>query len=392
MKSKIYFTFCLAALFFSCQKEELEKEQLLDVLQEEELPNTIDKEIDFSVNPTKNWVFQMQHSSGLLESAENTNFVSLYDNALATLFFIKEDQKTKAEQILDFYVSKIPIELDVNGGFYQTRYTNGAGGERVWMGDNAWLLISINHYKEKYNSSKYDDLATRLEQWLRSLQQENGALLGGVNPNGTDIPLVTEGIITAFNAVPGFDDFHKNILSFIKNERWDVDNALVLSWPENPSYAYALDLHSLSSIIFPEFSENVLLQADKYWTQQEFTLSGEVISGYSFDEDKDVVWLEGTAQMAVAFNAMGNTENANQLITEIEKTIIQSTILENAKGIPYTTNHGTSYGPTVLWDHADIAPALSSTIWYLFAKDNFNPMALGRKLSIPNENQFWIQN
>jgi len=39
----------------------------------------------------------MQHTSGLMESAENTNFVSLYDNALAAIFFIQEDEKAKAE-------------------------------------------------------------------------------------------------------------------------------------------------------------------------------------------------------------------------------------------------------------------------------------------------------
>ena len=392
MKSKIYFAVCISALFFSCQKEAIIEEQIFDVLLEDEIEDTVDKEPTFSADPVKNWVFQMQHTSGLLESVENTNFVSLYDNALATILFINENQKNKAEQVLDFYNSKITSELEVNGGFYQTRNTNGEAGERIWMGDNAWLLIAINHYKTQYNSDKYANLAAHLEAWLRSLQIENGALLGGINSNGSNIPLVTEGIITAFNAVPGFDDFHKNILSYIKNERWDTTNNVVLSWPENPDYAYAMDLHSLSSTILDGFSTNVLTQADRFLTQQEFTLSGDVISGYCFDEDKDVVWLEGTAQMAVAFKAMGNIGRGNELIAEIEKTVIQSTIIENAKGIPYTTNHGTSYGATQLWDHTDIAPALSATIWYLFAKEDFNPMALGRKTNIPEDQQFWAHN
>ncbi len=393
MKSKIYVTLCTAILFFSCQKDGLEEEPLLQVLKENEIQNTVKNESIISTNPVKNWVYQMQHTSGLLESAEHTDFVSLYDNALATIFFINENQITKAEKVLDFYNSKISSELETNGGFYQTRNTKGEAGERIWMGDNAWLLIALNHYKGRYNSTKYDNLAAHLESWLRSLQQENGALLGGTNTNGTDIPLVTEGIITAFNAVPGFDDFHKNILRYIKNQRWDAINKLVVSWPENPSYTYALDLHSLSSAILDGFSANVLTQADdRYFTQQEFTLSGEVISGYCFDEDKDVVWLEGTAQMAVAFNAMGNIGRSTDIILELEKTFIPSSSIENAKGIPYTTNHGTSYGSTLLWDHTDIAPALSSTLWYLFAKDGFSPLTLGRKATIPSEDQFWAEN
>lgn len=392
MKLKIYLTFCIAALFFSCQKEALEKEQILDILLENELETNANKESVSSIDAVRNWVFQMQHTSGLLESAENTNFVSLYDNALATIFFITENQKEKAERVLDFYSSRITTELKVNGGFYQTRNITGDAGERIWMGDNAWLLIALNHYKERYNSTKYDIMAAHLESWLRSLQQENGALLGGTNTNGTDIPLVTEGIITAFNAVPGFDDFHINILRYIKNERWDATNNIVVSWPENPSYTYALDLHSLSSAIFDGFSENLLTQANRYFTEQEFTISGEVISGYCFDEDKDVVWLEGSAQMAVAFKVMGNNNTSENLILELEKTFIPSTIFENAKGVPYTTNHGTSYGSTILWDHADITPSASATIWYLFAKDGFSPLRLGKKQNIPSAYQFWANN
>lgn len=391
MKSRILISVCTAVLFFSCEKERLIEADVLQVVQETEIENTVKTESIVASDPVKNWVVQMQRPSGLLESAEHTNFVSLYDNALATIFFIKEDQKDKAEQVLDFYCSKITAELDVNGGFYQTRNIQGSDGERVWMGDNAWLLIALNHYKAQYQSTKYDHLAVRLASWLRSLQQENGALLGGSNSNGTDIPLVTEGIITAFNAVPGYDDFHKNILRYIKNERWDVTNNLIVSWPENPRYTYALDLHSLSSTIFDGFSKNILTQADRYFTQQEFTLSGALISGYCFDEDKDVVWLEGTAQMAVAFNTLGDTHKGESLLLELEKTFIDSAIYENAKGVPYTTNHGTSYGTGLLWDHADITPSLSSTIWYLFAKEGFSPLTLGRKATIPSEDQFWTE-
>lgn len=356
--------------------------------------NTISKEkLNIRSNdPIKNWVYQMQHTSGLLESAEETNFVSLYDNALAAIFFIHDNQKEKAEGILNFYYSKINEEVLVNGGFYQTRNIDGEEAETLWMGDNAWLLIAINHYSDTYNSSKYDVLGKHLENWLRSLQDKDGGLKGGIRADGTEMPKITEGMLTAFNAVKGYDDFHINILKFLQNERWDAKNMVLMAWPENPKYAYAMDIHSLSSGILPGMSENVLLEANRYLNQQKTQVNGETLTGYSFDEDKDVVWLEGTAQMAVAFQSVGQTEKTAEIINELEKTFIQSTSITNAKGIPYTSNHGTSYGSTVLWDHADIAPALSSTIWYLFAKEHFNPLALGKKSNIPEIQKFWIQN
>ncbi|MFD0796315.1 hypothetical protein ACFQZJ_02500 [Maribacter chungangensis] len=382
---------CLAMLFLSCEKDSVTELNVFEVTQEI-LPNPPKTNNSSSLDtPVINWVVGMQHDSGLLESAAHTNFVSLYDNALATILFISINKKEKAEKVLDFYQSKMQEEVLRNGGFYQFRNINGGEGERIWMGDNAWLLIAINQYKETYGSTKYDAMASGLDKWLRSLQLENGGLRGGLDQDGSEIPLVTEGIITAFNAVQGFDDFHVNILNYLKNERWDPENQIFLSWPENPAYAYAMDLHSLSSIMLDGLSTNVLIQADRYLTQQELTVNGEMISGYCFDEDRDVVWLEGTAQMAVAFQAQGDREKAETLIKELEKSIISSTMLENAKGIPYSSNHGTSYGTAMLWDHADTTPALSSTVWYLFAKNYFNPLQLGKKNDVPESFKFWSQ-
>jgi len=390
MNSKLYVTVSAVVLFFSCQKEETAavtfdvQQQVLPDSPEVSTADTLD-------SPAASWVMGMQHPSGLLESASHTNFVSLYDNALAVIHFVHEDEREQAEMVLDFYQSKMEEELTLNGGFYQFRNTTGAEGERIWMGDNAWLLIAINHYNKAYTSTKYDSMANKLNSWLRSLQLENGGLRGGVNQDGSEIPFVTEGIITAYNAVSGFDDFHRNILEYLKNERWDAENGVFLSWPENPSYAHALDVYSLSTAIFEDISVDVLLKADRFYTQQESTMTGEVLSGYCFDEDKDVVWLEGTAQMAVAFKSLGYDSKSTSLLKELEKSFIQSSTIDKAQGIPYVTNSGTTYGNSILWDHADIAPALSSTIWYLFAKANFNPFQLGKKKDIPNSNKFWIQ-
>jgi hypothetical protein len=336
-----------------------------------------------------NWILRRQQSSGLLESTEISSFTSLYDNALAAIFFIQEDKKENTEKIFDYYESIADTELSQNGGFFQFRNSDGSEPERIWMGDNAWLLIALNQYANKYQSTKYKALALKLDSWLRSLQMENGALKGGTNADGTEIPNVTEGMITAFHAVKGYDDFHKKILQFLRNNRWDEELGLLMAWPENPEYAFALDVLSLSKLIFKDLSDDVLFQANKFLNDQTATLSGALITGYCFDQDKDVIWLEGTAQMAVAFNDIQRSDLTEKIMENIEKTRIQSTISENAAGIPYAANYGTSYGASALWDHADITPALSSTLWYYFAKTNFNPFDAGKKSVIPEADRFW---
>lgn len=400
MVNKISFVLLFAFIVLSCSKDDLKEEIIFNDgtdLSEETTSQPAEEDNEeqplSSIQKTANWVTNIQQPNGLLESSENTNFVSLYDNALAALVFIDQGALEKAERILDFFNGKTQTELQSGtGGFYQFRDSNGENGSRTWMGDNAWLLIAINHYHEASGNQKYDDLSQKIEDWLRSLQDTDGSLRGGFNEDGTAIPKVTEGILTAFNAVKGYDDFHKNILSYLKENRWNAQENVLVAWPENPDYNYALDLHGLSFGILKNFPETVLTKADRYTNTQIATVTGKELTGYCFDDDKDVIWLEGTAQMAVAYQLAKNDTKANELVAEIEKTFITSTVLENAIGLPYTANFGTTYGTNQLWDHADIAPALSTTAWYLFAKMKFNPLTLGKEKAIPEADQFWIQN
>jgi hypothetical protein len=394
MSRNFYLLIFSSILFFSCQKEPLEELDDLLVIVDEDIDNQPLSTNDKATieDPLILWVSQMQASSGLLASTENSDFTSLYDNALAALLFIEQNQKEKAEKIFDYYTAQMNSELQQNGGFYQFRKSDGSEAERIWMGDNAWLLIAINHYAEAYSSTKYDSLALELEEWLRSLQQPDGSLKGGINADGTEIPKVTEGMLMTFNAVKGYDDFHKNLLSFLANDRWNHDYNLMMAWPENPNYAFALDVLVLSKGILNDMSDDVLFQANRFLNEQTLTMNGEQITGYCFDDDKDVIWLEGTAQMATAFNSIERYDLADKLLLDLEKSLIKSTMSSDAEGIPYTSNFGSSYGTSLLWDHTDISPTLSSTIWYTFAKNKFNPLHLGRKNIIPEEDKFWKSN
>jgi hypothetical protein len=332
----------------------------------------------------------MQLANGLLTSSEKTDYVSLYDNALAALAFMAEGEIEKAEGVFDYFNERIDSEFILNnGGFYQLRNSDGSNGRRTWMGDNAWLLIALNNYHEITGNTKYTELTGLLENWIRSLQDEDGGLWGGINEDGTQIHKVTEGIIMAFNAVEGYDDFHKGILNFLKQERWDLNDQLLVAWPENETHYYAMDLHSLGYLIFENFSEEVLFKAERYKNTQVASFNGEVISGYCFDEDKDVIWLEGTAQMALAFKKANMVNEANSTLQQLQKAQMKNSTQENSTGIPYATNAGTSYGSSLLWEDAPNTPAISSSIWYLFSVLSFNPLDLGRQKNIPAEDMFW---
>ena len=187
-----------------------------------------------------NWFNNLQLANGILESSDNSNFVSLYDNALSAFVFMSYNDFIRAEKIFDFFNGKLNCEfLTGTKGFYQFRDRYGNQFGNRWLGDNAWLLLALNHYKFLTGSIKYNALNAAMEAWIRSLQDTDGGISGGYDANGVRTGKVTEGNIDAFAAVPGYDNFHVNLLSFLKNQRWNTTDKLLVSWPENPPYYYA---------------------------------------------------------------------------------------------------------------------------------------------------------
>ena len=344
-----------------------------------------------NVIKVRNWFANLQLDNGLLESAENSNIVSLYDNALAALVYMTNEEFVRAEKIFDFFNGRIDSELMLGvGGFSQFRDREGVPGNHRWMGDNAWLLIALNNYHELTGSDKYGRLAEEIESWLRSLQDVDGGLWGGYYPDNSRIHKITEGNVDAFNAIPHYDSFHSELLGYLDKYRWDKTEELLIAWPGNAQYLFAMDLHPWGYCIFEDFPESVLPEAERYITTKSATITGQSINGYCFDIDLDVVWLEGTGEMVIAFQKAGLTNEANYYLGELEKMILDSKLFPDSAGIPYTTNFGTHYGGSPLWDGVDTNQAISSSAWYIFGMAKFNPFEVGYVKNIPLNDKFWI--
>ena len=390
-KPIIYLAFIFIILSCSKDSDELYiSEEFIQQEQQDLIPETEDMEISEDEPSVYSWIEKMQLQNGLMESAENTDFVSLYDNALAAMTFLASGDHKKAERIFDYFNSRIEIELEYGtGGFYQFRDNNGDNRRSRWLGDNAWLLISLNNYKAITGDDKYDNLRQKLELWIRSLQDIDGGLWGGYRADGTQFHKITEGILIAFEAVEGYDDFHRGILNFLKAERWNASDNLLIAWPDNQQYYYALDLLPLAYLIFDDFPNTTLDEANRFYTQQIATVTAASVSGYSFDADKDVIWLEGTALMGLAFQKAGQYDLQERLMQNLDKMAISEDKNANIFGLPYTSNQGSCYGAVQLWDHADKKAALSSSSWYIFNKKEYNPFDHGQQKQIPEADKFW---
>jgi hypothetical protein len=338
-----------------------------------------------------NWFIQNQLPNGLVPSTENGTMISLYDNALAALVFIAKGNKAKAESIFNFFNNRISSELNAgSGGFSQFRDTNGTPNGNKWMGDNCWLLIALNNYEAKFNSSTYSNLQYNLTSWIRSLQNPDGSLNGGYDTNGVINIQVTEGMIDAYNAIPGYDSFHSRLLHFFKQNRWAISNKYLLAYPNN-YYQYALDNFSWGYCAFEDFPITTINSSyTLFETNKRATATATNVAGFCFDIDKDNVWYEGTGEMVVAYQKAGKVAEANYYLAEMEKGIVNSTVYANTKGIPYATNIGTGYMSGLLWAGADTNPVVSSSAWYLFGILHFDPMALGYYKNCPQSDKFWL--
>lgn len=336
------------------------------------------------------WLVAIQLANGLLESSENSNFVSLYDNALAAFAFMAKGDRLKAEAIFNFFDSRQKQELLLNpGGFSQFRDRNGNPTGNRWMGDNAWLLMALNHHATTYNSTRYVTLRTGIENWIRQLQDTEGAIWGGFATNGSKIGIVTEGMIDAFNAVPGYDLFHKRTLQYLGSKRWDATRNLLISWPGN-KYELALDNYAWGFCAFEDFPVSTLDNASIFRNTQIAAISGLHVTGFAPDIDKDVIWLEGTGEMTVALNKAGKDSTARFYLKEMNKATAKSSAHSGAIGLPYVTNSGTSYGADALWTGAELNACISSSSWFLFGALKFDPFRNGYSKRIPSGDKFWL--
>ena len=341
------------------------------------------------------WLLELQLPNGLLESTKNSNFVSLYENALAAIVFSVEGDFERAELIFDFFTQRIECEMMVSpGGFGQFRDRDGFppdGKPHRWLGDNAWLLIAINNYHRLAGNNKYEKLKCVLEEWIVSLKDEaDGGIWGGYDQDGKRILKSTEGAIDAFNAVNGYSGFHKDILGFLKTQYWQSQTKSFLAWKEHEKYKYALDLHSWGYCAFKDMPLELLNNADQYRITKIAAVNNQNITGFCFDLDLDTIWLEGTGEMVVAYRTAGLNFMAEYYIRELEKMIISVSGNPKRGGIPYTTNKGTHYGEGNLWNGVETNPNVAASSWYLLGKWGYDPMEYGREKDIPRDDIFWI--
>jgi hypothetical protein len=109
------------------------------------------------------------------------------------------------------------------------------------------------------------------------------------------------------------------------------------------------------------------------WCQRECFVeicdSGCGFHGFDFNDDRDGVWYEGTAQMAVAYQIAGDSARAEELLQTL-RLVQERAEGTDGKGIVAACHDSISTGfgwVYYSWPH------VGATAWYIFAETRFNP-------------------
>ncbi len=104
-----------------------------------------------------------------------------------------------------------------------------------------------------------------------------------------------------------------------------------------------------------------------------------VAGGFDFDNDRDGVWVEGTAQAALVYASLGMAERAAELRASLQSDVSASGWLYATRGERVTT--GLKIGPQST--SADFfyfrRPHLGATAWVALAATGWNPFT-GRRV------------
>jgi hypothetical protein len=342
------------------------------------------------------------------------NVAFTYDNALALLAFLARgtpDDLRRAKILADGFVYASQNDRFYNDGRLRNAYSSGdlksfpgwkpnnkEGSARLpgfwnctekkWFEDKfsvsthtgnvAWAMIAMISAYERFKKAEYLSTAERLGEWVEQNLKDNrgaGGYLGGFDGWEPDPQKLfyksTEHNLDLYVAFIRLYELTKN--TKWKERALHARKFVLAMWDEKEDKFWTgtkldgvtinkdvipLDVQAWAILVFRDEAQSYI-RALRY--AEGHHADGD---GFDFNTDKDGIWYEGTAQMAVAYQVVGEKEKAQNLL----KTIKEAQL--SAGAIPAASKDGLTTGFDWQYFHRG---HLGATAWYLFAKLGVNP-------------------
>jgi hypothetical protein len=317
-------------------------------------------------------------TTGLVRSYETLNDAVTYDQALAAMEFTYRGDFARAAQILDCYLGFYNAGYDGFRDSYDVSTKAIMDTDRA-SGPNAWIVLALTYYKKLTGATGYDSMITGIAGWLHTKQDIDGGIKWGwIDGNGAWSSIKsTEHNLTCYAAFKNlykltgnadYDTWANNVKTWLDTYAWISAENRFKAAADDPGKA--LDCYSWAVAVLKTTPYTNCLNSVQtdFRNTDTCDLTGATVGGFDADTKKNSVWLEGSAQIVLAYKLVGDNTSAGFFLGEMEKAV--SEIVTDVQGFTYATSGGTSYGG---WAMDSLHQCVSSAVWYLFAKHNFNP-------------------
>ena len=338
------------------------------------------------------------------------NFAYTYDNAMAIMALCYAGKTDRAKQIADALVYAVNYDRDYSDGRIRNAYSSGdvrsfpnwysvKGTEfarmpgfydikdKTWYedkgtlstsaGNAAWAVLGLMEAYRTVGDAKYLRAAQKIGDFLLTLKSEKGGFTGGYE--GWDNAKITYkstehniDLISAFAILANHSDGTKKQEYASASEH---AKEFVLSMYDGGKGCFytgtdpdgvtinktvlPLDVNTWSILAMPDFENK-----DKVMRFVEENM--RVGEGYDFNDDRDGVWFEGTAQVAVVYNMIGDTDKYGEILVFMNKNTASDGSITAADRDNVTTGFDWEYGKRT---------HLGATAWLAFAEMRRNPFA-----------------
>lgn len=291
--------------------------------------------------------------SALHPTLENTSFT--YDNSLALIALYGCGYREEASRVADAFVVAVETDRHYHDGRLRNAYRSGptaAGPEgmllpgywnavsNTWIedgyqvgsatGSTAWGALGLLAAHDETQQPAYLDAARRIMDWIHraTLDKQNGGYFGGFfgheptperltwksTEHNVDVYAVDRWLARADEG--GDWNRYAEIAEAFVKDMWDEEEGrfYIGTLPDGvtPNVTMTgLDAALWPLIALPGVTDKVA--SALAWVERNHGVPG----GFDFNDDKDGIWLEGTAQAALVYELTGYGKKAEPLFQTI---------------------------------------------------------------------------
>ena len=351
--------------------------------------------------------FDAMKDSGPIDEPSLATAAFVYDNALATIALVACNRAPQAERIGAALLAALDPAVNADARLYNAYLAGAVKGapkpngwwsakQSRWLQDGyqvgtatgnvAWTMLAFLTLSDRTGDARWCDGARRLAGWTIKYAHgasDAGGFSGGMYGfEGHQSQLTWKAtehnidLAAAFawlsrcDASPRWEHYAAEARAFVSTQ-WDPSSHHFLIGTTTDGHTpnsatSALDIQFWASLIpnAPPEWRGALAYAERVHGVKD---------GFSFNSDRDGVWIEGTAQGALTYQVLGRRSDAWRLLENISADF-------SPTGLLYATRQGQlrtglAVGPASATDdfHYYHWPHVGATAWAVLAAKGWNP-------------------